>query len=87
VTFDATQVNPATLKFGIGEAQNQAVTPLVWDRDDDTDSDVIFPVKTQDTGIICGDTEATLTGLTYAGAPFTGTDSVTTTDCVQDCHP
>jgi hypothetical protein len=86
--FDATQVDPATLKFGIGEAPNVAVTPWVQDLDGDSDSDVMFAFRTQDTGIFCGDTEATLTGETYASAPFTGTDSVTTTDCVDTgCHP
>ena len=86
--FDATQVDAATLKFGIGEAPNVATTPWVQDLDGDSDSDVMFAFLTQDTGIFCGDTEATLTGETYAGEPFTGTDSVTTTDCVDTgCHP
>ena len=84
--FDATQVDPVTLKLGIGEAPNIAATPLVIDKDRDSDSDVMFVFRTQDTGIFCGDTEATLTGRTYAGQLFTGTDSVTTVDCVDDCH-
>jgi hypothetical protein len=86
--FDATQVDPASLKFGIGEAQNVATTPWVQDLDGDADSDVMFAFRTQDTGIFCGDTEATLSGKTYAAAPFTGTDAVMTTDCVATgCHP
>jgi probable HAF family extracellular repeat protein len=85
--FDATQVNPASLNFGIGEASNIA-TPWVTDLDGDSDSDVLFSFSTQDTGIVCDDTEATLTGETYSAAPFTGTDFVTTTDCVDTgCHP
>lgn len=86
--FDATQVDPSSLKFGSGEAPNLAVTPWVQDLDGDADSDVMFAFRTQDTGIFCGDTEATLTGSTYAAATFTGTDNVMTTDCVDaGCHP
>lgn len=86
--FDATQVDATTLKFAIGEAPNVAVTPWVQDLDGDSDSDVMFAFRTQDTGIFCGDTEATLTGETYAGDAFTGTDSLTTTDCIDTgCHP
>jgi hypothetical protein len=86
--FDATQVDATTLKFAIGEAPNVAATPWVQDLDGDSDSDVMFAFRTQDTGIFCDDTEATLTGETYAGEAFTGTDSVTTTDCVDaGCHP
>jgi len=87
VDFDATQIDPATLKFAIGEARNIA-TPRVRDVDGDTDSDVILAFRTQDTGIFCGDTEATLTGETYTDELFTGTDSVVTADCVaSSCHP
>ena len=87
VDFDATQVDAATLKFAVGEAPNIA-TPRLRDVDGDTDSDVIFAFRTQDTGIFCGDTEATLTGATYANEPFTGTDQVVTMDCANTgCHP
>ena len=86
--FDATQVDAATLKFATGEAPNVAATPWVQDLDGDSDSDVTFAFLTQDTGIFCGDTEATLTGETYGGEAFIGTDSVTTTDCGDNsCHP
>jgi hypothetical protein len=78
--FDATQVNPDTLKFGIGEAPNVGV-PRVTDVDNDGDNDVIFAFNTQDTGIVCGDTEASLTGKTYSGSLFAGVDSVVTAEC------
>lgn len=78
--FDATEVNPGTLKFGIGEAPNVGV-PRVTDVDNDGDNDVIFAFNTQDTGIVCGDTEASLTGKTYSGGLFAGVDSVVTADC------
>jgi hypothetical protein len=87
VDFDAIQANPATLRFGIGEAQVVA-GPFPVDADSDSDTDMVFDFQTQDTGIACGDTEAALTGKTYEAKPFTGTDSVTTIECVDNgCHP
>jgi len=87
IDFDATQVDPATLKLGVGEAQNVAI-PWVDNFDSDTNIDVAFGFRTQDTGILCGDTEVTLVGETYGGVPFTGTDTIATSDCVVgSCHP
>ena len=87
--FDATQVDPATLKFGgVGEASNVAETPWVLDLDGDADSEVMVAFRTGDAGIFCGDTEATLTGSTYSGELFSGTDSIITIDCPDlGCHP
>ena len=43
---------------------------------------------TEDTGIACEDTDATLTGETFGGDEFTGTDFVTPVNCeVSGCHP
>jgi len=78
--FDATQVDPDSLRFGIGEAAN-VVIPRVSDVDGDSDNDVIFGFNTQETGIVCGDTEASLTGKTYSGSVFAGVDSVVTVEC------
>jgi hypothetical protein len=51
-------------------------------------SNLLYAFGTQDTGIFCGDTEATLTGETYDGAQFSGTDTVTTSDYEDTgCHP
>lgn len=85
--FDATQVDPATVKLGIGQASNVA-TPLVTDINGDAQTDVIFGFKTQDTGIFCGDTDVSIEGATLAGDAFTGTDSINTSDCADiGCHP
>jgi hypothetical protein len=88
VDFDATQVDPSTLKLGVGEATNVSY-PWVNDWDGDTNfDDVAFGFRTPETGIICGDTEVLLNGETYAGDPFTASDSVSTTDCADTgCHP
>jgi hypothetical protein len=87
VDFDATQIDPSTLKFGAGGAANVAVPWVAdWDGDSIAD-DVAFGFRTQDAGIVCGDTEVLLNGETYAGDPFAASDSITT-DCEDSgCHP
>jgi len=43
---------------------------------------MVFHFKIQETGIACGDTDATLTGETAAGDTlFTGTETVKTVGC------
>ena len=79
--FDATTVDPLSVKFGLGgavEAHGQGHTE---DADGDGDSDLVLHFKTQDTGIQCGDTEATLTGETFDGQPIQGSDSINTVGC------
>ena len=78
--FDATQVDFSTVGFG-----PNAASPVhdghVEDVNNDGFSDMLFHFNTQDTGIACGDTEATLSGETFGGDAFTGTDSVKTVGC------
>jgi len=74
--FDALTVDPVTVAFGPAGA-----APVRWaaeDVDYDGDLDLVLHFKTQETGIVAGDTEATLTGETFGGAPISGTDSVRT---------
>jgi hypothetical protein len=86
VDFDATQVDPTTLKFGIGEASPPNVLPWVTDIDGDSEMDVILAFQTQETSIFCGDTEVSLEGETFTGDAFIATDSITTVEC-EICHP
>ncbi len=78
--FDATQVDFSTAEFGPEKA-----SPLhdghIDNVDDDDFLDMVFHFDTQDTGIACGDTEATLSGQTFGGEAFSGTDSVKTAGC------
>jgi len=53
----------------------------VKDIDGDGDMDVVLHFNSQDTGIQCGDTDATLTGMTGSGQAITGTDSIKTVPC------
>jgi hypothetical protein len=79
-SFDATTVNPETVRFGpsAAEPNHKGYCGHVEDYDGDGDLDVIYHFKIQDTGIVKGDTSATLTGVTYGGVYVTGTDSVKT---------
>jgi hypothetical protein len=81
VDFDATQVDPTTTRFGPDEATAILRYVSIIDGDSDGDQDLFLKFNTYWTGIRCGDTEATLTGETYAGESFTGTDSVSPYPC------
>lgn len=80
-TFDATQVDWETVQFGPGEATESHERIHVQDVDYDGDMDVVLHFKTQETGIVCSDTEATLTGETFAGDTFSSTDVITVVKC------
>lgn len=51
------------------------------DVDADGDLDMVLHFQTQHTGIVCGMSEASLTGESVASGPITGTDSIRTVGC------
>ena len=79
--FDAQLVDPSTVQFGPGAATESHRRWHVKDVDEDGDLDLLFHFNTQETGIACGDREATLTGETYDGQVITGSDSIKTVKC------
>ena len=79
--FDALQVDPDTVQLGPAGTAKAHSQAHVEDVDNDGDMDLQLHFKTQETGIQCGDTEATLTGNTWGGTPIMGTDSVNTVSC------
>lgn len=83
-TFDATQVDPLSVEFGPNGATEIHGRGHVKDADRDGDRDLLLHFNTQDTGIECGDTSATLTGVTLDGQAIKGTDSITTVGCKDD---
>ncbi len=78
-TFDASTEDPTTVRFGPNGAA--PVHYALEDVDGDTDLDLILHFKTQETGIRCGDTSATLTGETTGGQVIEGSDTVNTVGC------
>ncbi len=72
--FDATTVDPGTVRFGPAGAS--PTKSRVQDVDGDGDLDQRFWFRTSETGLARSDTEACLTGRTFAGAPITGCDPV-----------
>ena len=85
--FDATQIDPASLRFGYTAAANVA-SPTASDVDGDGDTDMTFGFNTQETGIACEDTETTLLGETLGGEAFSATDFINSGVCDDGgCHP
>lgn len=70
--FDATTVDPETVKFA-------DAVPKRWtseDVDEDGDIDLLFHFKIQELNLTESSEDATLTGETFEGDKITGTDSV-----------
>lgn len=80
-TFDATTVDPATIRFGPAgtEASPVEVKKTVVDRD--RVNDLLVRFKMGDTGIRCGATSAVLKARTFSGVLIEGTDSIKTVNC------
>jgi hypothetical protein len=80
-TFDATTVKPITVRFGATGIGAAPVRAVLEDVDGDGDTDMILHFKTQETGIVCGNTSASLTGETFGGQAIEGSDSIQTVGC------
>jgi hypothetical protein len=79
--FNASSVDPATVRFGATGTETAAQHSALEDVDGDGDLDMILQFRTQQTGIACGATMATLTGRTFSGQAIQGSDSVVTRGC------
>jgi hypothetical protein len=79
--FDALQVNPTTVRFGPEEAD--PVRFKSKDYNHNGYSDLVLTFNIAETGISCGDTEATLTGQTFPDpvANIVGIDTFTVEPC------
>jgi len=79
--FDALDVDPLTVTFGSGAAVEAHAYGHAEDVDGDADLDLVLHFRTQETGVVCGDTNVTLTGETFGGQVLEGTDSISVKGC------
>jgi hypothetical protein len=80
-TFDATTVDPLSVRFGPRGAKEAHNKGHLEDVNKDKRLDLVLHFRTQATGIKCGDTSASLTGETFEGDPIEGTDTIKTVGC------
>jgi hypothetical protein len=93
-TFDATTVVPetvvlvpfdATVGFLVCNLDSPCgADPVNWTLEDvngDGRPDLLLHFRTQDIGIQCGDTTASISGVTSGGLPIIGTDTFQTVGC------
>ena len=73
-------IDPSTLKFGPGQASISG-SPRARDVDGDGDEDLLVKFLTQEAGIACGDTQASLSGRTVDFELISGTDTINTFNC------
>jgi hypothetical protein len=80
-TFDVTEVDATTLAFGPDGAAPLHNVPHVEDANFDGLMDLVAHFLTRETGIACGDVEASLSGELLDGTTIQGTDSIETVGC------
>jgi hypothetical protein len=73
-------IDPLTLKFGPRQA-NISGSPQDRDVDGDGYEDLVVKFFTHQTGIACGDTQASLSGRTLDSQPISGSDAINTFNC------
>jgi hypothetical protein len=81
--FDATQVDLQSVRFGAKDSEAAPVRATEEDVDGDGLMDLLLFFETQETGISCGDTFATLTGRTLDGQSISASDAIRTVGCPQ----
>ena len=74
--FDATQVDPSSVRFGPNQAKETHDKGHLEDVDGDGDTDLVLHFKTQEVGTQNTDTQICLTGTTSNGVAFEGCDSI-----------
>jgi hypothetical protein len=79
--FDATQLDPTTVRFGPTGAIANPKKTEIKDVDGDGDLDLRLSFRIRETGIACGDISAELLGQTFAGTAIAATDTVITVGC------
>jgi uncharacterized delta-60 repeat protein len=80
-TFDATTIDPLSVRFGPKGAKEAHNKGHIEDVNHDGEPDLVLHFKTQATGIRCGDTSAALTGETFDRDLIQGSDAIKTVGC------
>jgi len=79
--FDATLVDPLSVKFGPKMSTAIHNRGHIEDVDNDDDLDLVLHFRTRETGIQCGDTAVFLTGQTFSSVAIEGSDSINIKKC------
>jgi hypothetical protein len=82
--FDATTVDPMSVRFGPSSATEAHNRGHFEDVDGDGDIDLLLHFRVENTGIRCGDTSASIRGATLSGQIIQGSDSFKTVGCRSD---
>lgn len=80
-SFDASTVDPTTVRFGRTGTEAAPVHFALDDVNGDGYTDMILHFDTQSTGVVCGDTAASLEGKRFSGQAIKGSDSINTVGC------
>lgn len=86
-SFDVADVDEESLRFGPAAAPIAHRHAHFEDVNYDGIMDLVTHYRTQDTGIVCADESATLTGATLDGHPIEGSDSIQTVGCHETRRP
>ena len=79
--FDATLVDPASVRLGPSGAPEAGGKTRFEDVDRNGRDDLVVRFRINETGIQCGDTSAALTGRTFTGRAIHGVDVIRTVGC------
>ena len=87
--FDASQVDPTTVKFGLGQAapHSKYSEGEMMDVDEDGMMDKKFIFRTHEVGLLCTSTSISVEANLYSGEAISGWDKVVTSECIESCHP
>ena len=77
--FDATMIDPASIRFGPAGAA--PIGSRVYDVNGDGIPDLEFEIRALQTGFACGDTSASVTAQTFTGRTVEGSDFIRIVGC------
>lgn len=79
--FNAAAINASSVRFGVTGSEAAPVKFASEDIDKDGDVDMVLHFKTQETGINCAKSFVSLTGGTFSGQMFAGSNSIKLVGC------